>query len=154
VADSNVTEAEIAFLKELARRRVKFMVVGMSAAVLQGADLGTEDIDLWFESLSDPGLDEAARAAGGMIAWRASPPMITGKGLDHIDIVTRCDGLRGFDAEYAAAIEAEAFGVKVKVLPLRRVIASKKAANRLKDKAVLPALKAALAAIKRTKTRT
>ena len=77
--------------------------------------------------------------------------MITGKGLDHIDIVTRCDGLRGFDAEYADALDAEAFGVEVKVLPLQRVIASKKAANRLKDTAVLPALKAALAAIKNAK---
>jgi hypothetical protein len=151
VADSNVTDAEVLFLKQLARRRVRFMIVGMSAAVIQGADLGTEDIDLWFESFSVPGLDEAARAAGGIIAWRANPPMITGKGLEHIDIVTRCDGLRGFAAEYAGAIEAEAFGVKVKVLPLRRVIASKKAANRLKDKAVLPALMAALAALRRTK---
>jgi hypothetical protein len=151
VAGSNVTDAEIVFLKELARRRVKFMVVGMSAAVIQGADLGTEDIDLWFQSLSDPGLDQAARAAGGIIAWRANPPMLTGKGLDHIDLVIRCDGLRAFDVEYAAAIDAEAFGVKVKVLPLRRVISSKKAANRLKDQAALPALKAALAAIKSSK---
>ena len=154
MAGSDVTDAEIVFLKELARRRVKFMVVGMSAAVIQGADLGTEDIDLWFQSLSDPGLDEAARAAGGVIAWRANPPMITGKGLDHIDLVIRCDGLRAFDVEYAAAIDAEAFGVKVKVLPLRRVIFSKKAANRLKDQAVLPALKAALAAIRSSKNRT
>ncbi len=129
------------------------MVVGMSAAVIQGADLGTEDIDLWFESLSDPGLDQAARAAGGIIARRANPPMLTGKGLDHIDLVLRCDGLRAFDVEYAAAIEAEAFGVKVKVLPLQRVISSKKAANRLKDQAVLPALKAALAAIKSAKNK-
>jgi hypothetical protein len=153
VAGSNVTDAEIVFLKELARRRVKFMVVGMSAAVIQGADLGTEDIGLWFESLSDPGLDEAARAAGGVIAWRANPPMLTGKGLDHIDLVIRCDGLRAFDVEYAAAIEAEAFGVKVRVLPLQRVISSKKAANRLKDQAVLPALRAALAAIKSSKNK-
>jgi hypothetical protein len=153
VAGSNVTDAEIVFLKELARRRVKFMVVGMSAAVIQGADLGTEDIDLWFESLSDPGLDEAARAAGGVIAWRANPPMLTGKGLDHIGLVIRCDGLRAFDVEYAAAIEAEAFGVKVRVLPLQRVISSKKAANRLKDQAVLPALRAALAAIKSSKNK-
>ena len=153
MADSNVTDAEIVFLKELGRRKVKFMVVGMSAAVIQGADLGTEDIDLWFQSLSNPGIDEAARVAGGMIAWRANPPMLTGKGLDHIDLVIRCDGLRSFDVEYAAAIDAEAFGVKVKVLPLRRVISSKKAANRLKDQAVLPALKAALAAIKGAKNK-
>jgi hypothetical protein len=151
VADSNVTDAEVVFLEELGRHRVKFMVVGMSAAVLQGADLGTEDIDLWFRSLSDPGLDKAARAVGGIFAWRANPPMVTGKGLDHIDVVTRCDGLRSFDAEYAAAVDAEVFGVKVKVLPLRRIITSKRAANRLKDKAVLPALKAALAAIRKTK---
>ena len=154
MAGSDVTDAELVFLKELARRRVKFMVVGMSAAVLQGADLGTEDIDLWFRSLSDPGLDEAARAAGGIITWRANPPMLTGKGLDHIDLVIQCDGLRAFDVEYAAAIETEAFGVKVKVLPLRRVISSKKAANRLKDQAALPALKAALAAIRSTKNKT
>jgi hypothetical protein len=154
VAGSDVTDAEVVFLKELARRRVKFMVVGMSAAVIQGADLGTEDIDLWFESLSDPGLDEAARAAGGVIARRANPPMLTGKGLDHIDLVIRCDGLRAFDVEYDSAIEAEAFGVKLKVLPLRRVISSKKAANRLKDQAVLPALKAALAAIRSARNKT
>jgi hypothetical protein len=154
VAGSDVTDAEIIFLRELARRRVKFMIVGMSAAVIQGADLGTEDIDLWFESLSDPGLDQAARAAGGVIAWSANPPMLTGKGLDHIDLVIRCDGLRAFAVEYAAAIEAEAFGVKVKVLPLRRVISSKKAANRLKDRAALPALKAALAAIRSSKNKT
>ena len=80
--------------------------------------------------------------------------MISGRGLDHIDVVTRCDGLRSFDAEYATAVDAEVFGVKVKVLPLRRVIASKKAANRLKDRAVMPALKAALAAIRRTTSKT
>jgi hypothetical protein len=154
VADSSVTDAEIVFFKELGRHKVKFMVVGMSAAVIQGADLGTEDIDLWFRSLSDPGLDQAARAAGGIIAWRANPPMITGKGLDHIDIVIRCDGLRSFDAEYAAAVKAEVFGVKVRVLPLRRIIASKEAANRIKDKAVIPALKAAQAAIRRAKAKT
>jgi hypothetical protein len=154
VPDSNLTDAEILFLRELGRRKVKFLVVGMSAAVVQGADLGTEDIDLWFRSLADPGVDEAARAAGGLIAWRANPPLLTGKGLDRIDLVLRCDGLRSFDAEYAAAIESELFGVKVRVLPLRRVIASKEAANRAKDKAVIPALKAAEAAIRNSKRKT
>ena len=122
MADSSVTDAEILFFEELTRRKVKFMVVGMSAAVIQGADLGTEDIDLWFKSLSD--------------------------------LVIHCDGLRSFDAEYASAVDADVFGVKVKVLPLRRVIASKEAANRLKGQAVIPALKAALAAIRKTRSKT
>jgi hypothetical protein len=37
-------------------------------------------------------------------------------------------------------------GVRMKVLPLERVLASKRAANRPKDQAQIPALEAALAA--------
>jgi hypothetical protein len=40
----------------------------------------------------------------------------------------------------------EVDGLHLRVLPLARVIHSKRAANRLKDRAVLPALYAALAA--------
>jgi len=40
--------------------------------------------------------------------------------------------------------------VVVKVLPIERVLASKRAANRPKDRAVIPALEAAIAAIKET----
>ena len=45
----------------------------MSAALIQGARGATEDIDLWFESLADPRIGEAVRAAGGLMAlgsWR------------------------------------------------------------------------------------
>ncbi|MGB7747091.1 MAG: hypothetical protein WBN75_07380 [Verrucomicrobiia bacterium] len=35
------------------------MVVGLSAAALQGAPVVTEDIDLWFDNLSDPKLMQA-----------------------------------------------------------------------------------------------
>jgi hypothetical protein len=149
VADPPLTRAELVFLEELVRRRVPFMVVGMSAAVLQGAPVRTDDLDLWFPSLAT-GVDEAARAAGGTLAWRASPPMISGTDLDHIDIVTRPDGLRAFEKELEGAVEADISGVPVKVLPLERVIASKRAAGRPKDKAAMPALLATLAAARRT----
>ncbi len=143
--------AETTFLKELHRLRVRFMVVGMSAAVMQGSDRGTEDIDLWFSSLSDPNIDKAARAAGGIFAWRASPPMISGKDLDNIDIVRRCDGLGTFEDEFKHALEKKFFGVSVKVLPLARVIVSKEASGRPKDKAAIPSLKATLVAINASK---
>ena len=55
-------------------------------------------------------------------------------------------GLRSFDEEYAAARTYEVDGVSVRVLPLARVIASKRATNRPKDAAQIPALEAALAA--------
>lgn len=49
MADSDaLTPAERKLLYELLQRGVRFMLVGMSAALLQGARGATEDIDLWF----------------------------------------------------------------------------------------------------------
>jgi hypothetical protein len=106
----------------------------------------TQDLDLWFQSLADPAIAEAARAAGGVFAGRANPPMVAGEGLERLDIVIHCDGLRAFRVEYARAIEIPLADFSVKVLPLERVIASKRAAGRPKDQAALESLKAALAA--------
>jgi predicted nucleotidyltransferase len=151
VADTFLSAAEIKFLSELERRGARFMVVGMAAAIVQGADRGTEDVDLWFASRSDPSIDEAARAAGGSFAWRANPPMIVGKDLNNIDIVSKCSGLGSFEEEYEKAVDGEIAGVPVKMLPLERVIASKKAAGRPKDKIAIPSLEAALVALRSTK---
>jgi hypothetical protein len=56
-------------------------------------------------------------------------------------------GLGTFDKEYPGARDAQIDGVNVKVLPLARILASKRAADRPKDRAVIPALEEALAAI-------
>ena len=63
--DSTLTSAERRLFQELERRDVRFMVVGMSAALLQGARGATEDIDIWFEDVHDDRIPEAVRAAGG-----------------------------------------------------------------------------------------
>lgn len=147
--DFPLTEAELAFLRELVRANSRFMIVGVGAAVLQGADAVTQDLDLWFGSLADPGIAKAARAAGGVFVTRSNPPMIAGEGLDRIDLVTNCQGLDGFDEEYAKAIDLEVTEFSVKILPLERIIASKRAAGRQKDLAVIEALRAALAATKK-----
>lgn len=65
MADSALTDAERRFLLELEARSVAYMIVGLSAASLQGANTTTLDVDLWFETTSDPRIAEAARAAGG-----------------------------------------------------------------------------------------
>lgn len=143
----DLSDSEITFIEELVEQGVAFLVIGMGAASLHGADVVTQDIDLWFSSLSHPGIEAAARKAGGVFAWRADPPAISGRGLEHIDLVTRPQGLRVFDIEYAQATTLDLFGVPVRVLPLDRVIASKTAADRPKDRTVLPALRAALAAM-------
>lgn len=144
-----VSEQEIELLRELTNAGVPFMLVGLGAAVVQGADAVTKDLDLWFRSTADPGLAEAARKVGAAFIWRNNPPLFSGPGLDDIDVVIKCDGLRDFDAEYATAITiALVPDLVIKVLPIERVLASKRAANRPKDRAVIPALEAAVAAIK------
>jgi hypothetical protein len=142
--DFPLSGAELEFLRELVRLKSRFIVVGVSAAVLQGADTVTQDLDLWFSSLGDPAIVRAAEAAGGVFVTRSNPPMIAGDGFDRIDLVVRCDGLESFDIEYERALDLAVTDFSVKILPLERIIASKTAAGRPKDKAVLEALRAAL----------
>jgi hypothetical protein len=149
MADSTLTTAEQAFLGELNRRGVRYMVVGMSAALIQGARGATEDIDLWFEDVTDPRIGDAARASGGIWvsgSFGMAPPRVGGAALsERFDVVTHMSGLRDFASEYEAVGFATIDGVAIPVLPLRRIVESKRAAGRAKDKALLHALEDALA---------
>jgi hypothetical protein len=99
-------------------------------------------------------LVEAAQKVGAAFIWRNNPPLFSGPGLDDIDVVIQCDGLRDFDSEYGAAVDVSLVpGLVLKVLPIDRVLASKRAADRPKDRAVIPALEAAIAAIKESSGR-
>jgi|SRR5580698_1886838 hypothetical protein len=149
-----LSDQTMTLIAELVARDVPFMVVGMGAAILQGADTVTKDIDLWFKSTSHPGVAAAAQAAGGAFVWRSNPPTFSGRGLDDVDVVFHCHGLEAFDNEYANAVEVPFVeGFTIKVLPIERVVASKRAAGRPKDKAAMPALEAAVAAIKHRRGR-
>jgi predicted nucleotidyltransferase len=74
------------------------------------------------------------------------PPAVGGEGLDRIDIVLTASGLDSFEEEFRRAHDYEIDGLRVKVLPLERVIVSKRAAKRTKDTAQIPMLEATLAA--------
>lgn len=128
-----LTRAERAFLKALEELGVRYLLVGMSAALLQGARGATEDMDLWFESVADARIGEAARRAGGFWVTRTQPPMLGGALGDRFDVVLTMSGLPDFDAEYARAIPQDLDGVTVPVLPLERILHSKRAAGRTKD---------------------
>jgi hypothetical protein len=142
-------EKEIAFLKELVRHRVDFMIVGLSAAALQGAPVVTQDIDLWFRNVSDPGIERALKKVRGSYVppMMGNPPMFAGQGVELFDIVIRMDGLDGFDEELEHTIKVPLGRIKVLVLKLERIIVSKKASGREKDKLVLKVLSDALKAI-------
>lgn len=146
--DFALTSAERALLLALSRRGVRYIVVGLGAAVLQGAPMSTQDVDLWIERPGDDPVRQAAADAGGF--WLSphgmQPPAFGGEGLERVDVVLTAHGLEDFATEYALALDQDIDGIPVKVLPLERIIASKRATNRPKDLAALPALEATLRA--------
>lgn len=118
------------------------MVVGLSAAALQGAPVVTQDVDLWFEDLNDPRIREALREVGAAYVPRSlqNPPMFACGGLELFDIVLRMDGLGPFDEELQHCVEMPVGRSRLKVLSIHRILASKRAANRAKDQLVIPVL--------------
>ena len=66
-----------------------------------------------------------------------------------VNAVFQPDGLRSFEVEWKNCRFSKLENVPLKVLPLERVIASKRAANRDKDLAVLPILRRTLRLAKR-----
>lgn len=135
MADSStpLTPSEAAFLAALDERGVRFLVVGMSAALIQGVRGSTEDIGLWFSSLDDQRIGEAARSVGGFLVTRTQPPLLGGPFGERFDIVTHMSGLPSFDSEYARSKIVDLINARVRVLPLDRILLSKRAANRDKD---------------------
>lgn len=143
-------DKEVTFLKELIRQKVDFMIVGLSAAALQGAPVVTQDVDLWFKDLTDPGIKKALKKVGGVYVppTAVNPPMFAGPAVDLFDIVVHMHGLGEFEKEEKSALQISLGRTKVLVLPLEKIIKSKKATGRQKDKLVLPVLSDALTAIR------
>lgn len=148
--------SELRLLRALLRHRVRFMIVGLSAANLQGAPVVTQDVDLWFENLGDEKMARALREAGAAYVPRSilNPPMLAGQGAELFDLVLRMDGLGTFAEEVRHCVRIPLGRQKLKVLPLERVLASKIAANRPKDKLTIPVLRDALTTMKSVKTQT
>jgi hypothetical protein len=65
VDDFALTSAERALLAALNHRRVRYLLIGLGAAVLQGAPVSTQDLDLWLEHPGDEAVKQAAADAGG-----------------------------------------------------------------------------------------
>lgn len=146
--DFALTEPERRLLQALHERGLRFLVVGLGAALIEGAPVATLDVDLWIERVDDPRLPEAVRSVGGfwVSGFGVQPPAFGGDGLERLDVVLTVHGLGPFDEEYAGAVTRKIDGIPVRVLPLSRVVVSKRATNRPKDRAALPILEATLLA--------
>lgn len=147
-----LTKEEKLFLLSLNEHHVRFMIVGLTAAVLQSAHVVTQDIDLWVENLGSDEFVKAVNKVGGFYIppgiVAQNPPTLGPGSLKIFDLVTHMHGLESFDKEFRSARTVEVSGIKLCILPLERIIHSKETANREKDKISLPALKATLATLK------
>jgi|APGre2960657505_1045072.scaffolds.fasta_scaffold00600_11 hypothetical protein len=117
----------------------------MTAAVLQGVMMNTLDTAIWVD-LPTPQymrLCNLIRAQGGTALSPTLYVLEDGKLVNFLFAVT---GLRKFAAEYNGAVMRKIEGVAVKILPLERVLKSKKTIRRDKDLAHIPLIENVLKA--------
>lgn len=131
--------------------RLEAVLVGNAAAALQGAPVTTLDLDFMFRKT--PGNLRKLRAVATQLDAVVFKPFYPaselfrlindGIGLQ-VDFMAKLDGIRSFEALRARAGTVTLGGATLLVADLRDVVRSKRAANRPRDRAVLPVLEATL----------
>ena len=129
-----------AFLKALHKEKIDCILIGMMAAVEQGAPLSTVDYDFWID-LSERQYLRIHKLVRGLKGTVVAPTLFELSDGTQVNIVFRADGLRSFDFELNNCHIGKLAGHRVNVLNLKRIIASKRASGRPKDLATLPVLK-------------
>lgn len=130
--------------------KLDYVIVGVTAAVLHGAPVGTVDIDFLVRDVptTDRKVQEVARRLGTSVSRPFGPASrvmrLRWRGTD-VDFLYPPQGTPSFESVRARREEVRVGGRAVKVASLADVIAMKERAGRPKDLAVLPILRATLA---------
>ena len=116
----------------------------MSAAILQGCPATTLDTDLWLDLPPRQYMRvlKLCQKLGGIVRADTVVDLSDGSAVNFLYHV---DGLLDFDREYRRARRIKWLGKIVTVLPLARILRSKKAVGRPKDLAHLPLLEQTIA---------
>lgn len=152
------------FVEEIIGRlqdaEVEFIVVGGVSAILQGATVNTMDLDICYRRTPENIL-RLVTALAPLNPWpRNFPPDLPfvfdertvqlGSnftleiGPDSLDLLGEMSAIGGYEQVVGGALDASVGSRIVKTLSLEQLIATKTAAGRTKDMAVLPELQAAL----------
>ena len=130
-----------------ARHAVRYLFIGKSGAILLGYPDTTQDADLFVQRSAENGraLVAALGELGFGLIGAEAADLERGKdfvqlrnGPFDLDLVFAPDGIERFDDAWARRVEVEGFPV----CHLDDIIASKVAANRVKDRESLPRLQA------------
>lgn len=137
-----------AFIKALRQEKIDSILIGMMAAIEQGAPLMTIDYDFWINlpERKYVRILSIIQKHGGTIL---APTLYELKDGTQVNVIFRPSGLRPFNLEFKNCRLGHLEGQPIRILPLKQIIASKKASGRAKDKAVLPILERTLRLSKR-----
>lgn len=116
----------------------------MAAAILQGVPATTLDTDIWLDLPVRQymrTLDLCRRLGAAILANTA----VALSDDTLVNFVYRMDGLGRFAAEWKRARFVRWHGMRLPVLPLRRILKSKRTVMRPKDMAHLPLLEQTIA---------
>lgn len=128
-----------------ARENVRFLFIGKSGAILLSYPDTTQDAVLFVEKAPENGraLVKALHSLGFELTVDQEADIVRGKdfvqlknGPFDLDLVFAPDGIRSFSEAWARRVDVEGFPV----CNPDDIIASKKAANRAKDRESLPRL--------------
>jgi hypothetical protein len=139
VADAPELSALAGLIDALDAEKIRFVVIGMTAAVLQGTPVTTFDVDLWVD-LPSRRYIQVMNLARKLGAQMVANTVALLPGDLAINFVYSVAGLHSFGREYSRARRIQWMGRRVAVLPLERIYASKKFVGRPKDLAHLPYL--------------
>jgi len=151
VADARDLSPLARLVQLLGEEGIRFQMVGMSAAIIQGVPATTIDTDFWVDlpERRYVQLMKLVKDLGGEVL---APTMYALRDGSLVNFIFKMTGLKSFDREYADSRELSWNGIKVHVLGLERIYASKKASARDKDIAHLPLLQRVINASKRMET--
>ncbi len=141
--------------------RLDAVMIGNAAAALHGAPVTTLDIDFMIRKTAS-NLKKLKKLADELEANILKPfypisslyrIMNENMGIQ-LDFMTIIHGINSFESLSADAVQAEFNGYILKVASLEKIIRSKKALNRAKDRAVLELLEKTLYEIRKNKKKT
>lgn len=132
-----------------AKHQVRYLFIGKSGAIILGFPDTTQDADVFVEKSAKNGvaLVGALKELGFSLSPTLESEVVRGKdfvqlkdGPFDLDLIFAPDGIESFEGAWQRRIEVEGFHV----CHPTDIIASKRAANRSKDRESLPRLEAFL----------
>jgi hypothetical protein len=118
----------------LRAEKIRYQLIGMSAAVLQGVPVTTIDVDFWLDLPARQYMRavNVARSLGAKMVRNTIVELADGTLVNFIFEVT---GLESFAAEFRRARKLKFHGLTVPIMPLESIRKSKAVVMRPKDEA-------------------